>query len=59
MKLYFSFLISISIVTFIYGQNTTLDEECKPVNILLKKNQSYNCCLENGVECQNGYIIKM
>jgi len=38
MKLWYFILISISVITFIYGQNTAPDD-CGPVNILLNKNQ--------------------
>jgi len=58
MKLNFLLLISIS-VTVIYGQDIFPYEECKPVNTLLKKEQSYNCCIEDGVKCQNGHIIEL
>jgi len=56
MKLYNILIILIIKIIFIYGQNTAADGECKPVNTLLKKDKSNNCCLENGITCENGHI---
>jgi len=59
MKLYYFLLILITKTTFIYGQNTAAGGECDPVNTLLKKDKSYNCCLEEGVTCSGNHITSM
>jgi len=62
MNIYQFFLFSITItqiIQFTYGQNTAVDGECNPVNTLLGKAQSYNCCLDINVNCQDGHITFM
>eukprot|EP00833_Pecoramyces_ruminatium_P004153 jgi/Orpsp1_1/1178185/evm.model.c7180000064356.1 len=41
------------------NMTTETDGECNPVNTLLGKDKSNNCCLEKGITCENGYIIKI
>jgi len=53
------FLILITVIQFIYGQNIAADGECISVNALLGKAQSNDCCLENGILCENGHITSM
>jgi len=38
---------------------TAVNGECDPVNSLLKKEKSNNCCLEEGIACENGHVTKM
>jgi len=42
----------------IFAQNN-LNGECNVVNYLLRKNNTNNCCLEDGIICSKGHIIKM
>ena len=56
---YCIFLILIIEIQFIFGQTTAADGECNPVNKLLRKPQSYNCCQREGITCENGHITKM
>ncbi len=59
MKLY-NFFISLFFITQIAsGVNTVADGECNPVNILLGKSQSNDCCLESDITCENGHITEM
>ena len=34
-------------------------EECKYINKLINKEESYNCCTYDGIFCQNNLITKM
>jgi len=59
MNIYiFVFVLFVS-TKFIYGQEIAVDGECNPVNTLLGKDKSNNCCLEKGITCVNGHITKM
>ena len=53
------FLIIILEIQFIYGQTSASNGECNPVNKLLGKPQTSNCCQEYGITCENGRITKM
>jgi len=70
MNIYIAFLVFISITKFVHGILPIEEEqkeegvkkagdECKPVNIMLNRRETYNCCLDEGVTCKNGHIIKM
>jgi len=59
MIVYYILHIFILIAQFIYGQNTTTDKECKPVNNLLGIDQERNCCIQEGIICQNGHVTEM
>jgi len=59
MNIYYYFFILIFTTKFIYGQEIAVDGECKPVNKLLHKKKSNNCCLEKGITCVNGHITKI
>jgi len=34
-------------------------DECKYVNSILQKEESYNCCEYKGIICENDHIIKL
>jgi len=34
-------------------------DECSYINSLLGKDETYNCCEENGITCENGFIVNM
>ena len=34
-------------------------EECKYINSMIEKDESYNCCTHTGIKCSNGHIISM
>jgi len=59
MNIYCIFLILILEIQFIYGQTTSSDGECNPVNKLIGKPQTNNCCQERYIECENGHVTKM
>jgi len=61
IKLHFLFfLFSLKVIVLSIPLNeTAINGECDPVNKLLKKFKSYNCCLEQGITCSNGQITKM
>jgi len=41
------------------GEITAVDGECIAVNKLLRAEQSNNCCLIEGITCENGHITIM
>jgi len=41
------------------SKRVVTSNECKYINSLLGEGESYNCCIYNGIECENGHIIKM
>jgi len=58
MNAYYYFFILIVTINFVYAQLTG-DEttvECLPVNTLLEKDGTYNCCMDKNIECENGHI---
>jgi len=59
MNIYCIFLILIFEFQFIHGQNTAADGECIPVNKMLGKPHSNNCCKENGISCEFGHVFNM
>jgi len=59
MNIYIFVFILFVTTKFIYGQEIAADGECNPVNTLLKKDKSYNCCLEENITCVDGHITKM
>jgi len=68
IKLYFLlFILSIKLMVLSVPLNETsinekeiaVDGECNPINKLLRKYESYNCCLEEEITCSNGHITKM
>jgi len=64
MNVYFYFFILVISIKLIYGQlsgeETAIDGECLPVNILLGYDRNYNCCLDHPhVACENGHITEM
>ena len=34
-------------------------EECKYINKLIKKEESYNCCTYDGITCENNHITSL
>jgi len=44
---------------FVYGVDSSITEECIPVNKLLNKVQTSNCCSEDGIYCEQGHIHGM
>jgi len=58
MNAFYYFFIIIITIKSIYGQETSI-EECIPVNTLLGKDQSNNCCVEEGITCVDGHITKI
>ena len=36
-----------------------ISTDCKYVNSLLEKDESYNCCDDDRITCENGFITKM
>jgi len=64
MNIYQLFSILIIVSQFIYNScvlaiQEAVEGECNPVNALLGRAQSYNCCMEFGVACINGHITSM
>jgi len=59
MNIYCIFLILILEIQFIYGQATAADGECNPVNELIDKPQTNNCCQEGSIKCENGHVTEM
>jgi len=63
MNLYIFYFILTITPKFIHGENTTTSNgECEPINTLLGKNKSNNCCLETGITCDNdndGHVTEM
>jgi len=60
MKLGYLTLLNLIITTlFVYGQSSSIAEECIPVNKLLNKDQSNNCCSEEGIKCDGNHIIEI
>ncbi|ORX59366.1 L domain-like protein [Piromyces finnis] len=56
----FILLITLIITVKCISAQSTINEECFVVNELLQKNQTYNCCQEEGVTCSNdGHITKI
>lgn len=63
IKLYFLFSVfSLKAIVLSLPLNedeTAANGECDPLNKLLGKDESYNCCLEDGITCNNGHITRM
>jgi len=59
MNWQYFFLFLIISLQFINGKSITIDEECIPINELFNKSHSNNCCLENGIFCENDHITAM
>jgi len=57
MNIYVIFFVLITLREFGYGIG--IGDECKPVNIMINRRESYNCCLDEGITCKNDHIIKM
>jgi len=53
-KLLFTLII---IIKLIYIECLTLYDECLPVNLLLKLDQSYDCC--ERVTCEESHVTEM
>ena len=41
------------------SKRTETSSECKYINSMLGKAESYNCCNNDGIECENDHITKM
>ncbi len=41
------------------NQNTEQSIECKYINSIFNKDESYNCCNEGSILCSDGHIIEM
>ena len=73
MKIYYLFSILLVVLGTTFAKNVVnkrngvnskskraeTSDECKYINSLLGEGESYNCCIYNGIECENGHIIKM
>eukprot|EP00833_Pecoramyces_ruminatium_P003900 jgi/Orpsp1_1/1177932/evm.model.c7180000063399.1 len=59
MILHLIFLNLIFAIIVVYGQNNVLTNECEPVNKLLGKDPSFDCCSYNGITCTDGHVIKI
>jgi len=71
MKVYFIFSILLIVFFTIFTKNIVkkregvklklkraeTSDECKYINSILGKKESYNCC-EDSVKCENGHITK-
>jgi len=40
-------------------KRSVTSNECKYINGMLEKDDSYDCCKHEGIECENGHITKM
>jgi len=56
---YLAILQLIFTTLFVYGQYSTIAEECIPVYKLLNKEPTDNCCSEERIECEFGHIVGM
>ena len=54
-----SFALIATTSCFVRGENVVAEEECLPVNTLVGKDKSFNCCDIEGVTCENGHVTKM
>jgi len=49
----------IATTCFVRGENIAAESECLPLNILLGKDKSFNCCEEVGIICEDGHVISI
>jgi len=75
MKLYFIFIVFLVVLYTIFAKSIqNVDErvggvkskrdsetstECKYINSMFNKDESYNCCEENSIVCREGHIVEM
>jgi len=74
MKLFIIFNICIVVIQTVFSQNVDKvrnkyhsinsknsgnSEECKYINSIIGKEESYNCCEKHGIICKDGHIIEL
>jgi len=59
MNIFYSFFILVITIQFIYTKNLENKEECNPINILIKKDLSNNCCSEEKITCKDGHVTEI
>ena len=73
MKVYYLFNILLVVLSTTFAKNiinkrdginskskrAETSKECKYINSMLEKDESYNCCTYKGITCENGHITKM
>jgi len=74
MKVYRLSRILLVVLGSVYAKNTVnkrdgvvnlkskrdeVSDECKYINSMLGKDESYDCCKHSGIYCENGHITEM
>jgi len=64
MKVYNLFSIVLVVLCTTLGvhsksKRAETSDECKYINSMLGEDETYDCCNYDGIECENGNIIKM
>jgi len=73
MKVYYLFSILLVVFCTTFAKNiikkrdgvnskskrAETSDECKYINSMLGEGESYNCCDNGGITCENGHITKM